>query len=336
MYIRRDVRWSVILWFSWKHILILTVLSTLVYFVYSIEGFKWIAIPFLPVGTIGTAVAFYVGFKNNSSYERLWEARKIWGAISSHCRGFGMLVCAIGAGARNAAELERIKSSLTFRQISWCNALRLQLRRSNNRWCPGWQPREVGLVKHVGGTDETQADMDKCLSQYLSEEERFQISGKTNIAGEILRLQIESLTRLKKEQLIDDAEESRLLDLVLECAREQAASERIKTFPFPRQYAYFSWIFVWVFMLLLPFGLVAEFSNAGGACSWLVIPFSVLISWMFLTMEQVGDTSEDPFENGINDVPLTAISRNIEIELLEMLGEKNLPQPIAAVADILL
>jgi putative membrane protein len=49
-------------------------------------------IPWLPVSVIGTAVAFYVGFKNNSAYERLWEARKIWGGIVNSSRTWGMFV----------------------------------------------------------------------------------------------------------------------------------------------------------------------------------------------------------------------------------------------------
>jgi putative membrane protein len=95
-------------------------------------------------------------------------------------------------------------------------------------------------------------------------------------------------------------------------------------------------VFVWIFMILLPFSLVGEAFKDGSSIAWLVIPFSTLISWIFLTMEQVGDTSEDPFEEGLNDVPMTALCRHIEIELLEMLGEENLPEPLQPVADILL
>ena len=51
-----------------------------------------IAIPWLPVSVIGTAVAFYVGFKNNQAYDRMWEARKIWGGIINDSRTWGMMV----------------------------------------------------------------------------------------------------------------------------------------------------------------------------------------------------------------------------------------------------
>jgi len=72
-----------------------------------------------------------------------------------------------------------------------------------------------------------------------------------------------------------------------------------------------------------------NFSN--GVTDWMIylqIPFSVLISWIFTTMESVGDNSTDPFEGRLNDVPMTALCRTIEIDLRDMLNEENLPEPI--------
>ena len=69
---------------------------------------------------------------------------------------------------------------------------------------------------------------------------------------------------------------------------------------------------------------------------WLTVPMSVILSWIFVTMDTVGDTSEDPFENFINDVPMTTLSRTIEIDLRQMLGEKDVPESIQPVNDILM
>ena len=69
---------------------------------------------------------------------------------------------------------------------------------------------------------------------------------------------------------------------------------------------------------------------------WLVMPFSVLISWVFMTMEQIGETSENPFDNGAADIPISFICRNIEIDILEMLNETNLPPKIEPFNDVLL
>src|SRR6202008_4853166 len=101
---------------------------------------------------------------------------------------------------------------------------------------------------------------------------------------------------------------------------------RIKNTPLPRQFATSSAIFIFIFTLLLPFGMLAEFQNMGGSLIWLLIPFNIIVSWIFSLMEYIGDYSENPFEGLINDVPLYSIVRNIEIDLKEMMGEKNLPE----------
>ncbi len=331
MYIRRNLPTSVILWFCAKHLAFFILLSSIVFFMYEMLDWKWVGIPFLPVGTIGTAVAFYVGFKNNSSYERLWEARKIWGSITNNCRSFGMLV-----SSSNLLEAETIKILLE-RQMAWCNVLRIQLRSVSNRWSPGWVPREVELVMLKNGRSSPETEKIEHYSElYLSESDREIIADKSNQASEILRLQVRDISNFEESELLDGFQCDRLQRILNSCVDMQGASERIKNFPFPRQYAYFSSVFVWIFVCLLPFSLIHELGRNAHELTWLVVPCSTLISWIFLTMEQVGDTSEDPFENGVNDVPLTSICRNIEIELFEMIGETNLPEKIKPVEDILM
>jgi putative membrane protein len=66
---------------------------------------------------------------------------------------------------------------------------------------------------------------------------------------------------------------------------------------------------------------------------WLAIPFSIIIGWIYLVMELVGDYSENPFEGLANDVPMLSMCRTIEIDLREMLGETDLPEPIKATKD---
>ena len=113
----------------------------------------------------------------------------------------------------------------------------------------------------------------------------------------------------------------------------QGRSERIKNFPYPRQYSTINSFFIKLFCFLLPFGMLKEFDKLNesingflkGNMIWLVIPFSVIISWMYTSLEQVGESSENPFEGSANDVPISQMSRSIEIDLREMLGETDLP-----------
>ena len=115
----------------------------------------------------------------------------------------------------------------------------------------------------------------------------------------------------------------------------QGASERIKNFPYPRQYATLNLWFIKLFVLLLPLGMLQEFAKIGENYIWLTIPFSILSGWIFTTMEKIGEASESPFEGSANDVPITSICRTIEIDMREMLDENNIPQPIIAQNNII-
>ena len=92
---------------------------------------------------------------------------------------------------------------------------------------------------------------------------------------------------------------------------------------------------VWVFAAVLPLGLMEKFDKLGLGHLWLTIPFVALVSWVFNTIEVVGHTSENPFENDIYDVPMTAICRSIKIDLRELLGETNLPPKAEPIDDVL-
>jgi putative membrane protein len=136
--------------------------------------------------------------------------------------------------------------------------------------------------------------------------------------------------------LIEDFRHMELMHTLEEFYNLQGKCERIKNTPLPRQYSYFSAIFVWIFILIMPFGLVGEFAGMGHNFIWLTVPFYALISWIFITMELVGDNSEDPFENFVNDVPMTALCRTIEIDLRDMLGETDLPEKLKPVNGVLM
>lgn len=113
---------------------------------------------------------------------------------------------------------------------------------------------------------------------------------------------------------------------LLALANYQGGCERIKNTPLLRQYDYFTRLFLYTFMLLLPFSLVSDFSRMG--MDYLMIPVSLIICFVFAILAKVGEVNEDPFENRITDVPLTALCTTIERDLKEMLGEKNLPPAV--------
>lgn len=292
---------------------------------YFFLDWKFLSAPFTPVAIVGTAVALYVGFKNNSAYDRLWEGRRIWGAIVNLSRSWGMMVLDY------VDENDQTKKELIYRHLAFINALRNQLRK-NTVWMYHGTDRKI-VESH---SEFRQHHLDTELKHFLDEEEVAEMIQYKNTATHLLKKQSSLLRKLYDKGALNDFRFIEMEKLIVEFYNQQGACERIKGFPLPRQYAYFSYAFTWVLILVLPFGLIGEYQKISDYAVWFTIPSHIVISWIFNTMEKVGDTSENPFENGINDVPMTAICRTIEIDLKEMLGETDIPEKIKPVEGILM
>jgi putative membrane protein len=111
---------------------------------------------------------------------------------------------------------------------------------------------------------------------------------------------------------------------LLALANYQGGCERIKNTPLLRQYDYFTRVFLYTFIILLPFSFIGDFVKLG--IDYWMIPVCVIISFVFAIIGKVGEVNEDPFENRITDVPMTAMCNTIERDLKEMLGEEELPR----------
>jgi putative membrane protein len=340
MYIRRNIKWSLVLRFAWFNIILFIIWNLIVVNIFhkcEHNGIN-ISVPFQPISLIGIAVAFYIGFKNNASYDRFWEGRKIWGGIVNYSRTWANQVISYVNSYHGAAEnvdassLKLIHTELIYRHIAWINALRLQLRQRSSFSIKHHKSIKAYLSKHRNEKDQWQEEVKK----FLDKDEYLNLIDKRNTASQMIRKQGERLSELMhKDKLIESFRHMDMMKTLEECYNLQGKCERINNTPFPRQYAFFSKVFTWIFILLLPFGMVQEFSKLSHNLIWLSVPFCVLISWIFITMEIVGDNSEDPFEGFINDVPMTALCRTIEIDLRQMLGEEDLPDAIQAIDDIL-
>ncbi|MNL08571.1 Bestrophin, RFP-TM, chloride channel [compost metagenome] len=306
---------------------------------YKVAGWHWISIPWLPLSLIGTAVAFYVGFKNNQSYDRVWEARKIWGAIVNSSRSWGSLVNAcILNNNLPPDEVKQIKTRLIYRHIAWLYTLREQLL-VPTQW-------EHVSLKHLFGKIAARrrerigvGQFKDFLSQkqtadYFSGASEWEFAA--NKATQIINMQYQDLAALHEEETLHMRRQLEMQNVLADFYDHQGRAERIKRFPIPRQYANMSFIFNCIFIFLLPLGIVAEFAKLGEAGVWLMIPFGTIVGWIYVVMELIGDYSENPFEGLGTDIPMLSICRTIEIDLLQMLGETDLPQPIQPVNNILL
>ncbi len=332
MFIKRNISAGLIFRFAWKNLLFFTFYATAIFSAYYFLEIRYLHLPFQPLSVIGIAVSFYLGFKNNQSYDRFWEGRKIWGGIVNHSRTWANQVLTV-VEADHAT-----KQDLIYRQIAWINALRIQLRRPNS-----FSLKENRMVERLHRRHREAHDVCENLDGLLPAEELDDLEERKNVATHLIKNQGIKLQELLREEKITEFDKQMMHGLLKEFYSLQGKCERIKNTPFPRQYAYFSTIFTWIFILLLPFGLMdvfeqSSYSHKGHKHEWmmfLMVPFSVLISWIFSSMDSIGGNSEDPFENRINDVPMTALCRTIEIDLRDMLDEKDLPAKVQPIDNIL-
>ncbi len=294
----------------------------------------WLKIPWTPLALIGTAVAFVIGFQNNAAYGRIWEARKIWGGIVNTSRTFGMFLQDMltnehAKDALSDAEIQAEVKILTYRHIAWMTALRHAMRvakpwettvnhKTNQEWDTRPPEKDSSLVED--------------LKPYISRDDFEYLTNKNNKQTALLYLQSHHLRKLKEQGIIWEFSFLELEGILEELFTLQGKSERIKNFPYPRQFATLNHFFMWIFVLLLPLAIVPQFAEIGREFTkaqpvisdlfvWFSIPFYVIVAWIFHTMERIGRTGENPFEGTANDVPISTIARGIEIDLRQNLGE---------------
>ena len=295
---------------------------------FTLAGWTWLTLPWQPMAVVGTAVAFITGFKNNASYGRLWEARQIWGAIINGSRAWALQV---NDYLPNHPEA---RQRLLHRHIAWVTALRFQLREPRK-----WENmqrsanREYSRLYHVA---EWSDKIDDLLRPVLPAEEFPAVLSRKSRATFLIHLQGRQLAQLHAAGALSERKHIELERQLSQFLAEQGKCERIKNFPYPRQFATLNLLFTWTFVILVPFGLLPEFQKMGTGFAWVTIPASVVLSWIFHTMDKIGEVSESPFEGSPNDVPITAMSRTIEIDLRQALGETNIPSATEPENNILM
>lgn len=329
---------------SIHHILWISLFMTGVAMAYH-YGIIEFEIPWVPVSVIGTAVAFFVGFKNNQAYNRLWEARKIWGGIVNDSRTWGMMVNSYVSNlfANKKVPLEEIyaiKRRLIYRHIGWLYAHRSQLlvptpwEHVSQGGFTGRQARYIQKTFGHGLTDDEVTRIE--LQLFLPENEHDRLINAANTATQIIEHQSQDLAMLREQDLIDDFRHMEMENVLRTFYALQGKNERIKKFPFPRQYANMGRHFVLIFIFLLPFTMIPAFFQLDTWAKWLSIPISSLLAWIYMMMDDVGDYTENPFQGLPADIPMLSLCRIIEIDLREMLKETDLPPAIQAKNGVLM
>ncbi|GAA4466157.1 bestrophin family ion channel [Nemorincola caseinilytica] len=312
----------------------LTALAIVPTVLYQYFHWHWLAMPWVPIALVGTAAAFIAGFKNNATYARAWEARQIYGGIVNASRAWGIMVKDHVRHA-DAAAATAVHRELIYRHIGWLTALRFQLREARE-WEHMKTEANYREYRQRYSVPEWETKLEDEMAPYLPVEEMNYIMGKKNRATQIIATQSRRLRELHEAGMIETLCYVEMEAQLREFYDGQGKCERIKGFPYPRQFASINRYFIRMFVFMVPFGMLKEFEKLSHEAVWLTIPFSVLVSWVFTSLEQIGSSTENPFEGSPNDVPITAISRTIEIDLRDMLDEKDLPAPIQPVNKILM
>jgi putative membrane protein len=303
MIVPRGRQLSRMLAYVGRPLLILVLYDLAVVAAYKVLHWNWVALPHIPLTLFGSAIGIIVAFRNQSCYARWWEARTLWGALVNNSRSWARQVTTVMMPLNDAeaGELKEYQRRLVYHEIAYVIALRQHLR--------GLEPWEE-------------------LVPLLSEQELSGLRDQKNVPLAIQQQMGALLRQCQVRGWIDFAHwralDSNLDDLV----DAQGGAERIKNTPMPKQYDYFPQLFVQIYCLLLPLALVI---NMG----WYTPLGSTLVGFIFLALDKIGRDLEDPFENTIYDVPLTAITTTIEVNLRQLLGETVLPQAEKPIRGVL-
>jgi putative membrane protein len=310
MIIARNLKWRVVLYYTWKNLLYYLLLSIAVYLLHDYLRVYELHLPFTTITALSTALAIFLGFKNNNAYERWWEARQIWGLLVNYSRAWTrqVITMILPQEADQADVVRELQQRIVYRHIAFVHALRVFLRR-------GLAHNDVQQEEVFQATNEYSD-----TKAFLSAGEYNLFSHKNNPPNYLLELQGEDLRMAFEKGWLSDYRFVKLEETLVEFNNIQGRCERIKNTPFLRQYSFFSRVFVFIHASLLPFVFVEELG-------WVTMPISVIISFVFLCLDLLGERIEDPFENRLEDVPLTALSLTIETNLKEQWGDKNFPLP---------
>src|SRR5438270_5004362 len=247
-------------------------------------AFRFVALPALPISIFGGAVGIFLGFRTNSAYGRWWEARKLWGALINQSRSWARQISSFLPDPDERQEL-------IYLQIAFVHALHYHLRQQ-----APWS--EINKLLPAG----MEADLRR----------------QKNIPAAILHSMGARVTALSDIGQISELRLQRLDTTLSELTNVPGGCERIKNTPLPRQYDYYPELFIYLYCIILPLGIVQEVS--------FLTPFiTALEAIVFLILNRIGKNLEDPFEHTVYAIPLLAMSRTVETNLRQTLDEEDLP-----------
>jgi putative membrane protein len=250
------------------------------------------AIPNMPINVpafLGTAIAVLLSFKLSQSYDRWWEARKIWGTIVNESRSFTLQLQSFIEQGNDA-----VIKQLAFRHIAWC-------------YCLGQSLRGLDPLENLG--------------KYISEDDIKKISTFNNKPLALLQLNSLQIAELKSKGKMDIFSQVHISNTLTNFSTAMGMAERIKSTVFPVTYRVFLHLMIYLFVITLSISL-------GVVKPVFEIPLLFIISSGFFVLEKTATLLQDPFENKPTDTAMTTIATNIEINIKQLLKEAEIPKPL--------
>lgn len=237
---------------------------------------------------LGTSISVLLSFKLNQSYDRWWEARKIWGSIVNDSR---TLVIQLQSFVKKGND--GVINSIALRQIAWC-------------YCLGQSLRDQDAMKN--------------MEKYLSLEDQNYIEKHQNKPLAILQLNALQITELKNNNQLELFAQTQINTTLVGFSNSMGMAERIKKTIFPVTYKHFLHWVIYIFLITLSIAL-------GDIDSLFEVPLLMVIASAFFLLEKASSSMQDPFQNEPSDTAMTTISNTIEINIKQLIGDKNIPEP---------
>ncbi len=246
------------------------------------------SIPIAVPAILATIISLLLAFRSNQAYDRWWEARSIWGAIVNDSRTLArQLITFLDANTNASEEIETFKKRYINRQIAWCYSLSQSLR----------------------GQNPYLRSVDHLVDEEVQFTRRF-----TNMPNSLLKLHGLDTRLAYKNGWMNDYQQVEIDRTLTRLCDAMGKCERIKNTIFPSTYSLYIHFCLYLFIALLPFGLIEYFGM-------FEVPLIIAIAAAFLLVEKMAIHLQDPFENRPSDTPTTAISQTIERDLKQMLND---------------
>ncbi len=291
MYLKKSIGFFYLLSEHWKVILGILFCVTSTSVVYTTLLRESIDVSMIALSSFSAAISFFIAFFTAQAYGRWWEARKIWGSFVNDSRSFGRMVMTLFGPAEG--DVPEIQHRLVRRHIAYLYAVKERLRNETTRE----------------------------YAKFLSDKDATRVAGSSNIGNTILQLQGEDIDSAERAGHMDVIRLAQFNDMLNRFSTSQGMAERIKTTVFPAYYAGMIRVSIWIHILVFPPTLSEEIG-------YMAIPVSAVLVLFFYLIFNIGKIMLDPFEGKPHDTPMSSIIRTIEINLLEQIGDDNIPAPL--------